>query len=399
MFLAAGVYFQQRFSSNDWTESNFQSSILTVYCLTNFAGSYLLARLQDRDAYSRRIYLSLILNLAVFTLLSFSTVLFTDVSAVTYFVFVMLMCFSTGTATALVQNGLFSYIGGFHQPRYIQGIMTGHSVAGVLPCIVQIISVLTLHAGDGDGDDADGAPQLGQSPQSAFTFFITATVVSAIALVLFHHLHRKAEALSLRKEIEIEIEDAAGADLTEKVPLKVLFHKLKWLSLAVALDFAITMFLPIYTNVIQSVHSHDDNNNNNNNLPPYLRQAAFVPLALLFWNGGDLLGRVFPVYPRLNIGDRPFTLFLASVARVLFIPIYISCNIRNRGAWISSDIFYLVIVQFLFGLSNGYIAGSTMMAANDWVEPHEREAAGGFMSMMLVAGLTAGSVFTFFVVV
>ncbi|KAI5303052.1 hypothetical protein KEM56_000086 [Ascosphaera pollenicola] len=388
MFLAAGVYFQQRFSSNDWTATNFQSSILTVYCITNFSGSYILARLQNRDAYSKRIYLSLFLNLAVFTLLALSTVLFTNASAVAYFVFVMLMCLGTGSATALVQNGLFSYIGGFHQPRYIQGIMTGHSVAGVLPCIVQIIAVLTVRS-DNDADDDDGAPQLGQSPRSAFTFFITATIVSAIALVLFRYLDRKAAALSLRKEADTEDED----DSTPKIPLSVLFQKLHWLSLAVAITFFVTMFLPIYTNVIQSVHSDEKD------LAPFLRQAAFVPLALLFWNGGDLLGRVFPAYPRLNLGDRPFVLFIASLARVLFIPLYMSCNVNNRGAWISSDLFYLVIVQFLFGLSNGYVAGSTMMAANEWVEPHEREAAGGFMSMMLVAGLTVGSVFTFFVVI
>ncbi|KAI5287912.1 hypothetical protein KEM54_005631 [Ascosphaera aggregata] len=397
MFLAAGVYFQQRFSSNVWTASNFQSSILTVYCVTNLSGAVILARLQDRDEYTKRIYFSLILNFLAFTLLALSTVLFTDCFAMAYFVFVMLMCFSTALATSLVQNGLFSYIGGFNQPQYIQGIVTGQAVAGVLPCIVQIIVVLTLDSANPD-NDVDGSPQLGQSPRSAFMFFITATMVSAIALLLFSYLDRKASALSLRKDTSPEGEEHGAEeeeeDLSSNIPLKALFKKLHWLALAVAIDFAVTMFFPIYTNVIQSVHS-----NERNTTPPYLRQAAFVPLALLSWNAGDLLGRVFPAYPELNLGNRPFVLLIISISRIIFIPLYTSCNVGGRGAWISSDLFYLLVVQFLFGLSNGYIAGATMMATNDWVEPHEREAAGGFMSMMLVAGLTAGSVFTFVVVV
>lgn len=36
-----------------------------------------------------------------------------------------------------------------------------------------------------------------------------------------------------------------------------------------------------------------------------------------------------------------------------------------------------------------------MMGAGEWVDVEEREAAGGFMGLMLVAGLTVGSLLSF----
>lgn len=60
-----------------------------------------------------------------------------------------------------------------------------------------------------------------------------------------------------------------------------------------------------------------------------------------------------------------------------------------------SDLFYLVVVQLGFGLSNGWLASSAMMGATGAVGEEEREAAGAFMGFNLVAGLTAGSLLSF----
>jgi equilibrative nucleoside transporter 1/2/3 len=88
-------------------------------------------------------------------------------------------------------------------------------------------------------------------------------------------------------------------------------------------------------------------------------------------------------------------LFLLAIARLAFIPLYLLCNIGGRGSAISSDFFYLFVVQIFFGVSNGYIGSNCMMGFVEWVDPEEREAAGGFMSLCLVAGLTAGSFLSF----
>ena len=45
--------------------------------------------------------------------------------------------------------------------------------------------------------------------------------------------------------------------------------------------------------------------------------------------------------------------------------------------------------------ANGYLGSECMMGAGDWVAVEEREAAGGFMGLMLVGGLTVGSLLSF----
>ena len=52
-------------------------------------------------------------------------------------------------------------------------------------------------------------------------------------------------------------------------------------------------------------------------------------------------------------------------------------------------------MEFPFGLTNGWLGSSAMMAAGEWVDDCEREAAGGFMGLCLVAGLTVGSLMSF----
>ncbi len=74
---------------------------------------------------------------------------------------------------------------------------------------------------------------------------------------------------------------------------------------------------------------------------------------------------------------------------------YFLCNVQGRGAIISSDAFYLFVVQFGFGISNGWLSSLCMMAPGDYVEEGEREAAGGFMAVNLVAGLMVGSLLSF----
>ncbi|KPI39240.1 Equilibrative nucleoside transporter 1 [Cyphellophora attinorum] len=141
------------------------------------------------------------------------------------------------------------------------------------------------------------------------------------------------------------------------------------------------MVFPVFTASVQSVSG--------------IESAVFIPLGFLLWNIGDLGGRLLTAVPKLSLTHFPFALFCIAMARLVFIPLYFLCNIKGRGAYVNSDIFYLVVVQFFFGLSNGYLGSSCMMGAGSWVAPEEREVAGGFMGMMLVAGLAVGSLLSF----
>jgi solute carrier family 29 (equilibrative nucleoside transporter), member 1/2/3 len=394
MFLAAAPYFQHRFRSHRWILNHFQAAEISVATVTNLGSMLVLTKLQKDANYPKRISASLIISSIVFAVLSISTLI--KASAASYFGFLLIAIFLTSLATGLIQNGLFAFTTGFGRSEYTQGIMTGQGVAGVLPSLAQMMAVAAVKPKGGNNDDAGTEDE---SPTSALIYFLTATAISLVSLLAFFYLLRRksnSDALQAMKAASHEATESQSLTGTPtqlpndiegnhkpSVPLWTLFKKLMFLALAVFVCFGVTMVFPVFTTSIQSVSNIDS--------------AIFIPLAFLLWNTGDLVGRLITLSPKISLTHYPFALFCLAMARLLFIPLYFLCNIKGRGATVSSDIFYLVIVQFLFGLTNGYLGSQCMMGAGDWVSPHEREAAGGFMGLMLVGGLTAGSLLSFLI--
>ncbi|KAF1812519.1 nucleoside transporter family [Eremomyces bilateralis CBS 781.70] len=405
MFLAAGPYLQVRFADNDWLLTNFQSGELTVSTATNLGTMIILSKIQSKASYPRRIVISLLINMLVFTLLAFSTKLFLNISPSAYFGVLIVMVFFASLASGFCQNGAFAFASSFGRDEYMQAIMTGQGVAGLLPSIAQII--LTLSVPDDDADETVGTG----SSSAAFAYFLTATGVSLVTLIAFGYLQKRHHRIKHlrryrkhqtrhsedRDDLSIEEHDPLSSSIMASsvmsrryVPLSRLFRKLLPLALAVFTTFLITMCFPVFTQQIFSVTDPAK-------AGPLLQNAVFIPLGFLVWNIGDFLGRVSSGFTALRtpLVTRPYMLFVLALARVVFIPLYVSCNINGRGAWIASDAFYLLIIQLPFGFTNGLLGASSMIGANEWVDVEEREAAGGFMGMCLVGGLTAGSLLSF----
>ncbi|KAM3416486.1 hypothetical protein BST61_g8079 [Cercospora zeina] len=385
MFLAAGPYFQSRFRSNQWISDNFQAAEISVSTFTNLTTMLVLSRLQSGANYGKRIVLGLGINMVVFSLLALSTAV--DAGAGVYFAFLMLMMFLTSFATGFCQNGVFAFVSGYGEPKFTQGIMTGQAVAGVLPCIAQIVSVMSVRPREGEGhEEPQGPPPVNW--KAAMAYFITATAISVATLLAFSVLVARD-----RRPAKIQLATSAEAEEPvekKSIPLLYLLKKLIWLAGGVFVTFAITMIFPVFTQIILSVRRPSER-------PPILQPASFIPLALLFWNVGDLVGRLITAVPSLSLTRWPRVVFLLALSRLVFVGLYHLCNIRDEGAIVPSDFFYLVVVQLLFGLSNGFLGSTCMIGANEWVEEEEREAAGGFMGLCLVAGLTVGSLLSFFI--
>lgn len=293
----------------------------------------------------------------------------------------MIIVFTASLAAGFCQNGVFAYVSGFGTSKYTQGIMTGQAIAGILPCLAQIFSVLSVP------EPEQGAEQ--DSPKSAFIYFMTSVGVSLLALGAFIILVRRHGE---GKRVIRGVDGAEADDQSQRKVIGVwdLFRKLKWLALAVVTCFAITMVYPVFTQQIISVRPISESSR-------LFQPACFIPLAFLLWNTGDLVGRLCTLVSALSATHRPRLLFLLALLRAGFIPLYLLCNMRGRGAVIASDAFYLLIVQFGFGVSNGYVGSECMMGAAEWVDETEREAAGGFMGLMLVGGLSVGSLLSFMV--
>lgn len=403
MFLAAAPYFAHRFRSSTWLLKHFQSAEVSVSCFVNLTSMITLSKLQKNASYPRRIIMSLFIYMICFVLLSISTLFHT--SAGVYFGFLMAVILFASLSTGLIQNGVFAYVTGFGRAEYTQAIMAGQAVAGVLPPLAQIVAVLAVPAKD-PKQETEGPPEPSENPWSAFAYFTAATVVSIISLFAFIYLLRRRGSLSLsgskindvakttangtsegsavNGNLPAESEDydpPSEVPPRDSIPLTTLFRKLPFLSLAVFICFGVTMVFPVFTASIQSVNSTPGD--------------VFIPVAFLVWNLGDLLGRLITLYPAINLTHYPFALFCFAMSRLIFIPLYMLCNIGGNGAVVKSDVFYLVVVQFLFGMTNGYIGSNCMMAIPEWVKEEEREAAGGYMGLCLVAGLTAGSLLSF----
>ncbi|RAL64217.1 hypothetical protein DID88_002109 [Monilinia fructigena] len=389
MFLAAAPYFQSRFQDNENILQHFQSAITSVSTITNLGSMLLLSRLQSNASYPKRIIASLILNTVVFTLLAISTSYFRNVSSSGYLTFTLIMVFSTSCATGLLQNGTFAFASSFGRPEYIQAIMTGQAIAGVLPSAAQIATVLAVPPPDRWADIDTEVADLKENTTSAFVYFLTATAVSVLTLVfLFPLLRKHNRILESRAASSAGSEDGVEENgKHEIVGMVRLFKKLHWLAGGVFMCFAITMFFPVFTSKVVSVVPAD-------RAPRFLQPEAFIPLGFLVWNIGDLCGRLLPLLP-FNTKARPIPLFVFSILRVAFVPLYLLCNIEGKGAKVNSDVFYLLVVQGGFGLSNGWLGSSCMMAATEYVEEEEREASGSFMMTNLVGGLMIGSLLSF----
>ncbi|KAF3347697.1 Meiotic expression up-regulated protein 26 [Verticillium dahliae VDG2] len=339
MFLAAAPYFQLRFRSDVWITQNFQSAILTVSTITNLGAMLVLTNMQAAASYPFRINLALTINVVIFMLLTASTSIFLDASPALYLTFLLTMVAATALAAGLIQNGAFAFAASFSRPEYMQALMAGQGVAGVLPPLAQIMTVLAVpeDASGGmrrggmrrDGDASD--PASGGASSSAFIYFLTAVIVSLVALGAFVPLVRRhSQIVDARDAHDMSASHASistvGGHPRKTVSPLTLLGKLHWLSAAVALCFAVSMFFPVFTGRILSARPADDGATGS-----LFRPAAFIPLAFFF----------------------------------------------------------------PFGLTNGWLGASCMMAGSEWVDEGEREVAGGFMGLCLVTGLTVGSILSF----
>ncbi|TGZ80910.1 hypothetical protein EX30DRAFT_341237 [Ascodesmis nigricans] len=381
MFMACATYFQSRFQSDEWISNNFQSLILVVSTVTNLLIMLDLQNRQSGANYPFRICTSLVLNCVIFVLLSVSTLWFIC-PAVPYLVFTLICVLLASASSGFSQNGVFAFVSRFGG-GYTQAVMTGQGIAGVLPAVAQIASVLAVPHQPATSDDNGDASISSASPTSAFVYFLTATAVSGICLVFFLLLlQRHNIPLFSTPDSKDVTEDSAA-----QVPFSTLFGKLKWLCFAIWLDFCITMTFPVFTQAITSNHP----------LTPETSRIwtpeVFIPLGFFLWNFGDLCGRISCGFSLFTVTN-PKILAAASTLRILFIPLYYMCNFKGQGAVIQSDLFYWLI-QLGFGFTNGWIGSNCMMAAPEYVEEDEKEACGGFMGMWLVFGLASGSLMSF----
>uniref|UniRef100_A0AAY5KSG2 Solute carrier family 29 member 1a n=1 Tax=Esox lucius TaxID=8010 RepID=A0AAY5KSG2_ESOLU len=85
------------------------------------------------------------------------------------------------------------------------------------------------------------------------------------------------------------------------------------------------------------------------------------------------------------------------VARVIFVPLFMLCNVQprlNLPVFFKHDAWFIVFMIF-FAFSNGYLASLCMCFGPKKVSPHEAETAGAIMAFFLSLGLALGASLSF----
>ncbi|KAK9451726.1 nucleoside transporter-domain-containing protein [Limtongia smithiae] len=392
-FLSAAAYFQDRFEERPYLRDNFLSFVMTTSTITSTAFMFILSHRQKSARYTFRIWCAQIINITDFTLLAVASLAGTSFALTPYFVYLMISVFFSALATSLSQNGAFA-IANLFTPLYTQAIMVGQAIAGVLPSIAQILTVVSVESTISDsGGQAT-------SSLSSFIYFLTATGVIVVAFLLYMSFYRRHRAIlghavfpvDTANDFEANFDPIPQHHARKHVPLLLLLRKLYYSAFAVAFTFLVTMLFPVFAGNTLSVNYVEGVSS----AASWLRPNVFIPLAFLIWNLGDLFGRLICGSPKYLIRSPP-KLAVIALARALFIPLFLGCNIHGNGSVINSDFVYMML-QLLFGISNGYVASCTMMGAEFFVEQDEREATGGFMGLALNVGLAGGSISSFVLV-
>ncbi|ANB14408.1 nucleoside transmembrane transporter FUN26 [Sugiyamaella lignohabitans] len=385
--LSATPYFQGRFEGYKFLQANFSSFVMSITTVTGTLFTILLADRQKNADYSWRVRVGELTIASVFLLLAFSCAL--SIPAVPYFLFILLCVFSSSIGTGLTQNGSYA-IGNTLTSSHTQAITVGQAVSGVLPPIISMLSAIGSGASKEHSNDVNESLDVRESGSSSTNssvgsalYFLAATAVCTAAIICFRQSekYRKSNASGFSFSNENPAPEPLSATKKQHIPLSTLFSKLFVPASTVFITFAITLIYPVFAGTVKS----------SNGIPTQF----FIPAVYLFWNSGDLLGRVLCGRPQFVVKDRR-ALTGYAVARLLFVPAFFLTNINGDGI-IQSDVYYLLL-QFAFGVTNGQLVTSALMESPSFVNENEKEAAGGFMTMSLSIGLAVGSLLSFVLV-
>ncbi|CAI8492893.1 unnamed protein product [Hanseniaspora opuntiae] len=374
----------------------YASTMMTVSTITSVIVNYYLSKRQF--GFTSRISKGIVWQLVVFVSMAVLICIVGSLKmGITYFI-INFLTFVSSFGTSALQNGTMAWSNIYGSEVYSQAVMFGQAVAGVVPSL------------------------LPPSKIGVILYFI-----STILLCLFAYVVFKISKIGRDKDIEtpdeirlLQHDTSAGSDgnkvadtdnsyITalrskpqstkdkESIPLIQLYKKVKFNVLSIFTCFVVTLLFPVFAG-----------NTFVSGLP--MNNSQFIPLAFLVWNIGDLYGRY--IAKPDNFLTKPFfkdpssgkdqskkRLFLYSILRVLNVPLFFTCNILNskveKGTLI--DIWYLLL-QFLFGLSNGHCISISFMTMGDNLENEDdnyKASVGGFSLIFVSAGLTIGSLISY----
>ncbi|KAA0718337.1 Equilibrative nucleoside transporter 1 [Triplophysa tibetana] len=293
---------------------------------------------------------------------------------------------------AILQGSLFGLAGRL-PASYTTPIMSGQGLAGFFAACSMICALATGSA----------------LQDSAFGYFITACVVILLAIVSYFALPRLeffqfySESDGSRPVSDEEnkmdllkpdgpaekrpVVNLTDEDTRPTVSVFAIFKQIWVMALSVCLVFMVTIgIFPAVTVDVKSTVADGG-----------AWETYFIPVSCFFlFNVMDWAGRSLTavcMWP----GKDSIWLPVLVIARVVFVPLFILCNVEpryNLPVWFAHDAWY-IIFMILFSFSNGYLASLCMCFGPKKVSQHEAETAGAIMAFFLSLGLALGAGLSF----
>ncbi|XP_033638545.1 equilibrative nucleoside transporter 1-like isoform X2 [Asterias rubens] len=391
MFITANQYFSYKLrnTTSNYTATLDESTPLQMMFESYFAVAAMVPNilimllnlaLQHRICLQVRVVVPLIGMMGLFIVTTILTRVNTDEWQTEFFIICICSIVLINAFGGVFQGSIFG-VAGVLPKRYMQAIMSGQGMGGILPSLLSIISIAASHT------EAD----------SAFIYFLCAVACMAVTLFAFLVLPRmKYASFYLNRHSELtkskRIEDLESTESFEKVkhhqrpPFFEIFWKIKIPALMILLIFAETIAL--FPGTISSIGAIDRSNKNWAN-------DYFTPvMCFLTFNMMDFTGRSLSVI-QWPTEKNMILLIILSVLRVGFFPLFALCNIhptsRSFSVVFNNDA-YPFVFNTLFGFSNGYLGSLVMIYGPKFVDLKHSETAGVMMALFLSGGLAIGSV-------
>ncbi|KAM8938784.1 equilibrative nucleoside transporter 2 isoform 2-T2 [Pelodytes ibericus] len=385
------------FNFNNWMTLLAQLPLLLCTLLNSFLYQCIPERI--RIAGSMLAILFLFIVTAVLVRIEMSPQSFFDVTMATIW-FINAFC-------AILQGSLFGLLALFPQ-RYSSMLLSGQGMAGTFAALAMLLSM------------SSGADHR----ITALGYFITPCVGTFISITCYlllyrlefanYHLSKSNTKSSQNYELETntellnqgteqyangetvgekkavlllkEAESGMVVEEKQKVSICTVLKKIWVMALTLVIGFAVT--LSVFPAITANVRSKTENES---------WAKFFNPVCcFLLFNIMDWIGRSLTSYTLWPGPDCKFLPLLAC-CRIVFIPLFMFCNIPNHyylTVFFSSDAWF-IIFMIVFSISNGYCIALPMCLAPKKVLPHESETTGALMTFFLALGLSLGAGLSF----
>uniref|UniRef100_A0A8C2DNF7 Solute carrier family 29 member 1b n=1 Tax=Cyprinus carpio TaxID=7962 RepID=A0A8C2DNF7_CYPCA len=317
-----------------------------------------------------------------------------DLDPLPFFIITMIKIICINSFGAVLQGSLFG-MAGLLPASYTTPIMSGQGLAGTFAAFAMICAI------------ASGSAM----HDSAFGYFITACVVISLAIASYAVLPRLAffqyyqesqqskptddeeNKMDLLKKGDImKIQIKTRLNINQNPVLKLsfflYFSRQIWV-MAFSVCFAFTITIGTFPAVTVDVKSTIADGGK--------WELYFIPVScFLLFNVFDWLGRSLTavcMWPGKDSKLLPGLL----VARVIFVPLFMLCNVQprhNLPVYFSHDGWFIAFM-ILFAFSNGYLASLCMCFGPKKVDASEAETAGAIMAFFLSLGLALGACLSF----